>query len=47
VFVVTVPMPIDSAKRPDLTLLYRASAALGQALQARPAAGATTTAVMC
>jgi UDP-N-acetyl-D-galactosamine dehydrogenase len=46
VFVVTVPTPIDSAKRPDLTPLERASATVGQALQARAAAGATTTAVV-
>jgi len=46
VFVVTVPTPIDSAKRPDLTPLERASATVGQALQARVAAGATTTAVV-
>ena len=35
VFVVTVPTPIDSAKRPDLTPLEKASAAVGQALKAR------------
>ena len=46
VFVVTVPTPIDSAKRPALTPLERASATVGQALQARAAAGATTTAVV-
>jgi UDP-N-acetyl-D-galactosamine dehydrogenase len=46
VFVVTVPTPIDSAKRPDLTPLERASATVGQALKARVAAGATTTAMV-
>ena len=35
VFVVTVPTPIDRAKRPDLTLLQKASATVGAALQAR------------
>ena len=35
VFVVTVPTPIDSAKRPDLTPLQRASATVGQALRQR------------
>jgi UDP-N-acetyl-D-galactosamine dehydrogenase len=42
VFVVTVPTPIDSAKRPDLTPLEKASAAVGRALQARAAQRATT-----
>jgi UDP-N-acetyl-D-galactosamine dehydrogenase len=42
VFVVTVPTPIDSAKRPDLTPLKKASAVVGRALQARAAQGATT-----
>jgi UDP-N-acetyl-D-galactosamine dehydrogenase len=42
VFVVTVPTPIDSAKRPDLTPLEKASASVGRALQARAAQGATT-----
>ena len=37
VFVVTVPTPIDSAKRPDLAPLEKASAAVGRALQARTA----------
>ncbi len=46
VFVVTVPTPIDSAKRPDLSPLEKASASVGQALQARAAAGATTTPVV-
>ena len=40
VFVVTVPTPIDSAKRPDLTPLEKASAAVGRALQVRVAQGA-------
>ena len=35
VFVITVPTPIDSAKRPDLTPLQKASATVGAALQAR------------
>jgi UDP-N-acetyl-D-galactosamine dehydrogenase len=39
VFVVTVPTPIDNAKRPDLTPLEKASATVGQALKARAAAG--------
>ena len=35
VFVVTVPTPIDSAKRPDLTPLKQASATVGRALKLR------------
>ena len=35
VFVVTVPTPIDLAKRPDLTPLEKASATVGRALKAR------------
>ncbi len=35
VFVVTVPTPIDSAKRPDLIPLEKASATVGEALEAR------------
>jgi UDP-N-acetyl-D-galactosamine dehydrogenase len=46
VFVVTVPTPIDNAKRPDLTPLEKASATVGQALKARAAAGATTLPVV-
>jgi UDP-N-acetyl-D-galactosamine dehydrogenase len=42
VFLVTVPTPIDSAKRPDLTALEKASAEVGRALQARAAQGVTT-----
>jgi len=42
VFVVTVPTPIDSAKRPDLRPLEKASAAVGRALQDRTAHGATS-----
>ncbi|MCP9941509.1 nucleotide sugar dehydrogenase [Cyanobium sp. ATX 6E8] len=38
VFVVTVPTPIDSAKRPDLTLLEKASATVGRALKQRRSA---------
>ncbi|WP_043692758.1 nucleotide sugar dehydrogenase [Synechococcus sp. KORDI-49] len=35
VFIVTVPTPIDSAKRPDLTPLEKASATVGRALMQR------------
>jgi UDP-N-acetyl-D-galactosamine dehydrogenase len=42
VFLVTVPTPVDSAKRPDLTPLEKASAAVGRALQARAALGTRT-----
>ena len=35
VFVVTVPTPIDSAKRPDLTPLSKASTTVGEALRLR------------
>ena len=42
VYVVMVPTPIDSAKRPDLTPLEKASATVGWALKARLAAGAST-----
>ena len=38
VFVVTVPTPIDSAKRPDLTPLEKASATVGRALKQRRSA---------
>ena len=41
VFVVTVPTPIDSAKRPDLSPLKKASAELGLTLKARLAQGVT------
>src|SRR5690606_30944184 len=34
VYIVTVPTPIDTAKRPDLTPIVRASEALGQVLSA-------------
>lgn len=43
VFIVTVPTPIDNAKRPDLTPLEKASASVGRALKARAAQGATTS----
>jgi len=46
VFVVTVPTPIDDAKRPDLTPLEKASATVGAALKARVAAGASTLPVV-
>ena len=39
VFVVTVPTPIDSAKRPDLMPLEKASAAVGRAMKQRRSAG--------
>jgi UDP-N-acetyl-D-galactosamine dehydrogenase len=42
VLVVTVPTPIDSAKRPDLTPLEKASAVVGRVLKARTARGATS-----
>ena len=35
VFVVTVPTPVDAAKRPDLTPLVKASATVGRALKQR------------
>ena len=35
VFVVTVPTPIDSSKKPDLTALKKASATVGKALKTR------------
>ena len=38
VFVVTVPTPIDAAKRPDLTPLEKASATVGRALKQRRSA---------
>jgi len=46
VFIVTVPTPVDGAKRPDLTPLEKASAMIGAALKARAAGGATTLAVV-
>ncbi len=46
VYVVTVPTPIDSAKRPDLRPLERASATVGQALKARAAGGTITLPVV-
>jgi len=46
VFIVTVPTPIDSCKRPDLTPLEKASATVGRALKARAAQGTTTTPVV-
>jgi len=46
VFIVTVPTPIDSVKRPDLTPLERASTTVGQALKARAAGGATSLPVV-
>jgi len=43
VFVITVPTPIDSAKRPDLAPLEKASATVGQALKIRDSQGSGTT----
>ncbi len=37
VFIVTVPTPIDSAKKPDLTPLQKASSTIGKALKTRAA----------
>ena len=42
VFVVTVPTPIDTAKRPDLTPLIKASTTVGRALKARAEGDART-----
>ena len=39
VFIVSVPTPIDDAKRPNLTPLERASATVGRALKMRSALG--------
>ena len=39
VFIVTVPTPIDSVKRPDLTPLIKASEEVGRALKSRSASG--------
>lgn len=46
VFIVTVPTPIDRAKRPDITPLEKASATVGLALQVRAAQGARSTPVV-
>ena len=46
VFVVTVPTPIDSAKRPDLMPLEKASAVVGLALKARAVRGNSSTPVV-
>ena len=46
VYIVTVPTPIDSAKRPDLTPLERASTTVGRALKARASGGATSLPVV-
>lgn len=46
VFIVTVPTPIDSAKRPDLTPLESASITVGRALRARAAQGAISLPVV-
>ena len=46
VFVISVPTPIDSAKRPDLTPLEKASATVGKALKARAAQGVSTRPVV-
>lgn len=46
VFIVTVPTPIDSCKRPDLTPLEKASASVGRALKARAGTHTTSTTPM-
>jgi UDP-N-acetyl-D-galactosamine dehydrogenase len=46
VFIVTVPTPIDAAKRPELTPLRKASAAVGQVLRARAAQHSEAAAVV-
>jgi len=46
VFIVTVPTPIDGAKRPDLTPLENASSTIGRALAARAALGAVSLPVV-
>lgn len=46
VFIVTVPTPIDKAKRPDLTPLQRASKTVGLALRSRYKNGKSTTPVV-
>ena len=46
VFVVTVPTPIDSANRPDLTPLENASGMVGRVLKARAAQGTSSTPVV-
>ena len=43
VYVVTVPTPIDIAKRPNLSALAKASTSVGMALKARAANGTVTT----
>ena len=40
VFIITVPTPIDSAKRPDLTPLEKASVTVGLALRQRRSSSA-------
>ena len=46
VFVVTVPTPIDSANRPDLTPLENASGMVGRVLKGRAAQGTRSTPVV-
>ena len=46
VFVVTVPTPIDSAKRPDFTPLKKASVAVGKALRVRGMESTNSTPVV-
>ena len=46
VFVVTVPTPIDNAKRPDLTPLQKASVTVGRALKARALNGSSTSPIV-
>lgn len=46
VFIVTVPTPIDLAKRPDLTALSKASATVGKAIAARKERGTSSAPVI-
>jgi len=46
VYVITVPTPIDNAKRPDLTPLQKASATVGRALKERAGLGASSLPVV-
>lgn len=46
IFIVTVPTPIDNAKRPDLRPLEKASVSVGYALKARATMGAKTLPVV-
>lgn len=46
VFIVAVPTPVDDAKRPDLTFIWRATKTVGRALKACAEAGATEQGVV-